>query len=70
MITIEITQTVYEEIPAGREWQKTGAKRPDGSEVYDYTPEIIKTREVTRTLLRQQLDAIDMKRVIKAINGL
>jgi hypothetical protein len=57
-----------------REARFYGAE-PEGSKTritdeYGYTPEIEKLVPEERTVLKQQVDELDLKAVIKAINGI
>lgn len=83
-ITIEETRTVTKTV--GKKWEKVGTKEVDrdpkyfqGStdepktrleSVYGYTPEIDKAVAETRTVLKQEVDSLNVPEVIKAINGL
>ncbi len=64
---IEITRTEREEYE-GHEWARTGNKNKEGGEEYAYTPMTTMTREVKRTILMQEVGAIDLNGIIKAIN--
>jgi len=66
---IEITRTEIEEYE-GHEWARTGNKNKEGGEEYAYTPMTTMTKEVERTILIQEVDDIDLKEIIKAINGI
>ncbi len=67
---IEITRTEREEYEDGNDWKMTGNKKEDGGDEYGYTPKITMTKEVERTILIQEVDDIDLKGIIKAINGI
>lgn len=68
---IEITEFAVEEVVAGREW-KQGAdmEKTEDPKKWGYTPEIIKKKNVERTAYTQNTDELDLKAVIKAINGI
>ncbi len=67
---IEITRTEIEEYEGGNNWERTGSKKEGGGDEYGYTPKVTKTKEVERTILIQEVDTIDLKEIIKAINGI
>ena len=69
MITIRIESTTVEDCPAGKDWEKVGVDEKKDP-LYGYTPEIIKKREVTKVLLVQNLESIDLEAVIKAVNDI
>lgn len=70
MFKIQIESSFIEERPAGKEWlvvaEKTGENRnvPE----YGYTPEIVKKKEVVRTIYEQEVETLDIKKVIAAVN--
>ncbi len=64
---ITITEITVETEIEGREWAKVDGN-PDTR--YDYTPEIEKRVKVIREIYCQNTDELDLKAVIKAINGL
>jgi hypothetical protein len=83
-ITIIENRTVVKKI--GGEWKIVGTKEVErapefhrGSDrqpktriedVYGYTPEIEKTVEVSREVLKQNVDTLDLAKVIQVINNL
>ena len=83
---IVITETRPVVKTVGKNWDVVGTRevardeqfyRNDGDEpktriedVRDYTPEIQKTVDETRTVLEQNVDTLDVPAVIKAINNL
>lgn len=86
MIKITITETKTVKQVVGKEWAIIGTKevpreqafyRDDKSapktridEVRGYTPEIERVVEVTNTVLIQEVETMDLSKVIKAINNL
>jgi len=64
---IVITEITQERKIRGKEW-KPVSDEPKAS--YDYTPEIEKMVDVTREIYAQDTAELDLKAVIKAINGL
>ncbi|KKN01493.1 hypothetical protein LCGC14_1127220 [marine sediment metagenome] len=69
MYKITITKTEVKEVTVGKEWEK----QTDSTEVktqYGYTPEITKKKELTTTILTQEIEELDLPGVIKAINKL
>jgi len=69
MFNITITQTQIKEMPAGREWKPTGKKDDAGeTELYNYTPEITKKKEVETKIYEQCTEILDLKAVIEAVN--
>lgn len=69
MYEITIKKKSIELMPGGKEWRIVG-KHEDGTDKYGYTPEIMKNREIEVTLLKQEIEELDLKTVIKAINGI
>ncbi|KKN49369.1 hypothetical protein LCGC14_0643450 [marine sediment metagenome] len=81
-ITIEKTQPIRKTI--GKQWKKVGQKEEERgqqfrvgegphvylSDVMGYTPEVETVRDEIRTLLVQEVDELDLKAVIRAVNGL
>ncbi len=75
-ITIEETRAVRDTI--GKRWEKVGQEEKtsqEGTETYladvmGYTPEIETVREEVRTVLVQEVGELDLKAVIRAINGM
>lgn len=83
-ITIEETKTVKKIV--GKEWAIIGTKEVPRDESYyrqdkdepktrieevrGYTPETEKNVEVKTTVLTQEIETIDLAKVIKAINNL
>jgi hypothetical protein len=86
MFKITITETKTVKKMAGKEWSTIGTKEvPREKSFYDndesepktriedvrgYTPEIEKFVEVTNTVLSQEIETMDLAKVIKAINNL
>jgi hypothetical protein len=70
MFEIVITKKQIKEVPDGKEWERTGRKRADGGEEYAYTPEITRKKEVETLLLKQNVEELDLAKVIRAINNL
>lgn len=66
---ITITETKTETKKIGKEWCQ-GADPENGDSGWGYSPEIEKDIDVQRKILEQEIDDIDIKTVIKAINGL
>ena len=81
-MSFEITITETKEVKkmCGQEWTVVGQEDIVSSEepdipirtkpVYDYTPKIDKTVDVTVQVLQQTVETLDLPRVIKAINKL
>ncbi len=67
---ITITEETTEVKLQGKEWAEGGKGGVNDGAKYGYTPEIEKTVEVTREIYTQNTDTLDLKAVIKAINGL
>jgi hypothetical protein len=75
-ITIEETLPVTKTI--GKRWEKVGQKEEvnrEGTDTYladvmGYTPEVETVVDETFTRLVQEVDELDLKAVITAINGL
>ena len=60
------------EVPRDETYYRGSADEPKTriAEVRGYTPEIEKTVEETREVLKQTVDTLDLQAVIKAINNL
>ena len=69
MFTVTITKTTIEEKPAGKEWKVVKGSTVDRTAEYDYTPEIVKKKEVEQKIYEQTVEEIDVTRVISAVNG-
>lgn len=82
-ITIKETKTVTKK--DHKEWEIIGTKEIERQQgmfsgtgdaktrienVYGWTPEIEKEHQVSTTLLEQTVEEMDLKAVIKAINGI
>lgn len=83
-ITIKQTRTVRKVQP--QRWMVVGTKEVEREsrfyqhndkepvtrieQVYGYTPEVETVQEETREVLKQEVDELDLKAVIRAINGL
>jgi hypothetical protein len=83
-ITITETRTVKKVLP--KQWKVIGTKevernlgfyegridepRTRTEEVYGYTPEVETVQQESREVLKQEVDELDLKAVIIAINGL
>ncbi len=66
---ITITEETQELQTVGKKW-KQGADPDNGTEGWGHTPEIKTVMDVTREIYAQNVDTLDLKAVIKAINGL
>lgn len=71
-IIIRETKDVVKTV--GRNWEVIGQNEPAGEKyaptsVYGYTPEIEKTVTETKEIYKQLVDELDLKNVIRAING-
>jgi hypothetical protein len=53
-----------------REYHRTGRKDNDGKDEWEYGPQVEERQIVTRVLLEQSVDELDVIAVIKAINGI
>jgi len=67
---VKITEVVQEKRLQGSEWKQGADMDADPDEKWGYTPEIEKTVEVTREIFKQDVNELDLKLVIKAINGI
>ena len=68
---VVITEEVIEEVSAGQEWEEgVDASTEDRPKGYGYSPKIIKKEKVTKDILIQEVDDLDLPSVIKAINKL
>lgn len=83
-ITIKSFNTV--QVWTGKDWAIVGEKEVDrepryystdekepktrSTPIYDYTPETSKHKTVERLVLQQNVETLDLAKVIKAINGL
>lgn len=65
---ITITEETQEVKLQGKEWKEGGKIGAGEGDQYGYTPEIEKTVDVTREIYAQNVDTLDLKAVIKAIN--
>lgn len=85
MFTITITETKTLKRLVNGDWQIIGTKEVERDkmfweqrtetktrieEVYGYTPAVEKVVEETTTLLTQEVQTLDLAKVIKAINNL
>ena len=86
MFKITITETKSVKQTVGKEWGIVGTKEVPRDESYyrqdkrepktrieevrGYTPEIEKNVEVTRMVLTQEVETMDLSKVIKAVNNL
>jgi len=69
--TITIVEHAVEDVITGKEWREgAGAVGEGGGQQHGYTPEIVKTQTVTRDIYMQNLDALNVTKVIEAVNGL
>jgi len=64
---IVITEVTQERKICGKQWKPVNG---DPEKRYDYTPEIEKVVDVTREIYAQDTAELDLKAVIKAINGI
>jgi hypothetical protein len=64
---IVITEYTQEKVMRGRRWEKVN-DMPETD--YAYTPEFEVTEDVSREVLVQNVDSLDLVKVIKAINGI
>ena len=64
---ITITETTFEKRFKGKDWMKGGDGDPES---FGYTPEIVKTVAVERTLYTQNVADLDLVNVIKAVNSM
>ena len=62
---IVITEYCVEEKPAGKQWEEGAGE--DGKS-YGYTPEIIRKTVVERDIYSQDIEELDLKAVIQAVN--
>ncbi len=67
---ITITEETTEVKLQGKQWKEGGKIGVEDGDKYGYTPEIERTVDVTREVYAQNTDTLDLKAVIKAINGL
>lgn len=66
---IVITRFSQEEGEIGRQWCRTGKKDEAGADVWDYSPSMIGTKEVSRNILDQYVDhAIDIPALQRLVN--
>jgi hypothetical protein len=77
--TITISKNEPVTVQAGHEWKQVAEEPmyPGANElahvkkeIYGYTPEYDKVVEQSREILRQTVETVDVKLVIRAINGL
>lgn len=64
---ITIIEKVTETKKRGKTWELGAGKTPAE---YGYTPEIEKEVDIEREVFKQNVDALDITAVIRAINGL
>jgi len=64
---IVITEFTQEKVVKGRRWERVN-DIPETN--YAYTPEIEVTEDVSREVLVQNVERLDLVQVIKAINGI
>ncbi len=69
MYKITIIETKIEEKPAGKEWEMVGECEDSTKPRYDYTPEIMKKQQVETKIYEQSTEVLDLKAVIRAVNG-
>ena len=62
-----LVERLHEEIYTTRSWEPTGKTKEDGEAEYDYRPKE-EIRTVTQKLLEQELEELDIKAVIAAVN--
>lgn len=64
---VAVTEVGEEIRKVGKEWEPK--KEIGGEKEWDYTPEIEKTCEYKREIFRQELDDLDLARLVTVING-
>lgn len=67
---IVIKEQSIEERPAGVDWERGAGDKPEDKDNWGYTPEITKKKEIERTVFTQDVEELDLKSVIKAVNGI
>lgn len=65
--TIVIQEHCIEDTIISKTWDKISEKE---GEEYGYTPETATKKNITRTILEQNVENLDIVNVIKAINGI
>ena len=68
MFTVTITKTTIKDVPAGKEWQVIKGGKAEGNAEWGYTPEIMKKKEIELKVYEQTVEAIDIRKVITAVN--
>ena len=68
MYTVEIIKKEMTKGVTRREWVRI--KDGGGDDCYGYAPQVEEVGEVESVVLKQNVEEIDLKAVIKAINGI
>ena len=68
MYAITITKMTIEEVPAGKEWKEHGKPVDCNESRFEYTPEIVKKKEVELKIYEQIVDELNIREVIAVIN--
>jgi hypothetical protein len=58
-ITVE-RSAVEENQEIGHQWERTGRKNEKGEDVYDYSPSVLGSKEVARTVFQRECAALDL----------
>lgn len=66
---IVITETRQLRRTLAKRWAVVG-KDGEGNDKFGYTPEVESIQDVDRKLLEQEVDSLDLARVIRAVNNL
>ena len=62
-----LVERLYEEVYTTKSWEPTGKNKDDGESEYDYRSRE-EVRTVTQKLLEQEVEELDIKAVIAAVN--
>jgi len=64
---ITIVEHCDESLPAGKTWSMGAGNTP---EEYGYTPQIERITRVERQIYKQNIEALNLTEIIKAVNGI
>ena len=66
-ITVKTDVTVT--VPAGKEYSNTHKKDESGEDIWDYIPRPPYEKVESRTIYQQQVESINVLKLVAAING-
>jgi hypothetical protein len=66
MYKVTITRDQVEEVVAGKDWTVVD-EDAEGKDIRGYTPEIVKKKNVERTLMLAWVEDLDIQAVVRAV---